>query len=126
MGRPPSERAAGAWVPVLGYVGCSAGRTCWLTELKLPFGEQAGICVIVCREVLPKWVMLCGSLTRPGAVFSGIWSLPSGVMNQPFEFSLAHFMGLFSLLWAVLWLDWEDREGEAYFGWKSIFLLYFF
>jgi hypothetical protein len=35
-------------------------------------------------------------------------------------------MGLFSLLRTVLQSVREDREGEAYFSWNSIFLLYFF
>jgi hypothetical protein len=114
MGRPPSSgRAAGAWVPVLGCVGCSTGKAMLVDWVKVANGGMTRyFCNSLCREVLPKWVMSCASLTRTGAVFSGIRILPSRVMNQPSDFSLAPVSWACSLS-CGLYSGMSRRTGKA-------------
>jgi hypothetical protein len=70
------------------------------------------LCNSHCREVLPKWVMSCTSLTRPKAVFSAVRSLPSRVMNQPSAFSLAPISRACSLS-CELYSGQSGRTGRA-------------
>jgi hypothetical protein len=70
------------------------------------------LCNSLCREVLPKWVMSCAILARPRAVFSGIRILPSRVMNQPSEFSLAPVSWACSLS-CGLYSDLSRRTGRV-------------
>jgi hypothetical protein len=70
-------------------------------------------CNSPCREVLPKWVMSYASLSRPTAAFSGITILPSGVMNQPSEFSLAPVLWACFFLSYELYSGWSRRTGRA-------------
>jgi hypothetical protein len=59
-------------------------------------------------------VMSCASLARPRAVFSGIRVLPSRVMNQFSEFSLAPVSWACSLPCGLYSGQSQKREGKAY------------